>query len=269
MRGVVEACLGGEQMSARDTTAAIRSALALRFCAPEWACFFEVPNATGAINRRSADMVAMNLFPSRGLIFQGVEIKASRGDLLKELRSPEKAEEVARYCDFWSIAAPRGLVQPGELPEPWGLLELCGEKALRQRKAPKKLKACPLDRAFVAALLRCASTKAERELRERLHAMTADLTAKAGVAAELSYSTKAKAEEFDRLQKSVREFEEASGIRLSGYSGGKELGLAVALVQRLGGRYGSLKSVRKAAEDLAKACAVAEGELDHSGSLFE
>lgn len=248
-------------MSARPVTAAIRAALALRFCAPEWACFFEVPNATGAVNRRSADMVAMNLFPSRGLVFHGVEIKASRGDLLKELRSPEKAECVARYCDYWSIAAPRGMVSLDELPEPWGLLELCGEKSLRQRKAPKKLKACSLDRSFAAALLRCASSKAERELRERLRDMTADLREKAGVAAELSYTTQSKAESFDRLEKEVKAFEEASGIRLSAYCDGKDLGRTVEAIKRLGGRFGSLKNVRRAALDLAEACAQADGEL--------
>ena len=75
---------------------------ALRFSFPEdqYALLFEVRNSTGYGKRiRSADALAMSLWPSRGLELIGFEIKRSRIDWLKELSQPEKAEEICRFCD--------------------------------------------------------------------------------------------------------------------------------------------------------------------------
>lgn len=134
----------------------IRAALKERFAAPEWALFFEVANGTGSAIRRYADAVAMNLFPSRGLEVHGVEIKVSRSDWTRELKNPEKAEQIWRFCDRWWVAAPAGIVRDEELPPTWGLLEL-KDGALRQKAAAPGLVAEPLSRPFVAALLRRAA----------------------------------------------------------------------------------------------------------------
>jgi hypothetical protein len=75
-------------MSDRITTAALKEALTVRFSGEEWARFFEVASGTGAQAGRSADMLAMNMFPSRGLRIHGVECKASRSDWLRELKNP-------------------------------------------------------------------------------------------------------------------------------------------------------------------------------------
>ena len=69
----------------------VRAALARKFCAPEYALFYEVANATGSAATRSADAIAMGLWPSRGLYLQGFEIKVSRSDWLSELKNPAKA----------------------------------------------------------------------------------------------------------------------------------------------------------------------------------
>lgn len=142
----------------------IRAALRRSYCAPEWAILFEVLDATGARHTRSADAVAMSLWPSRGLSVWGFEIKVSRGDWLREKAAPEKAEAVAKYCDFWHVVAPKGLIKVDELPEAWGLKEVDEKDALRTAKEAQKLDAKPLDRLFVASLLRNAGKVDDAEV---------------------------------------------------------------------------------------------------------
>ena len=144
-----------------DITAALRK----RFCAPEWAIFFEVANGTGATARRYADAVAMNLYPSRGLRIHGFEVKANRSDWQRELINPEKAESVMRFCDHWWIVAPKGIVRDGELPPTWGLYEINGNGLHCRVQAPA-LTPETMNRPMVAALLRRAGQVGDNEIRE-------------------------------------------------------------------------------------------------------
>src|SRR3546814_12925642 len=91
-------------------TAQINAALRARFCAPGWALLFNVGNATGATQRRWADAVAMNLYPSRGLELHGFAVKASRSDWLSELKQPDKSAPVQKLCDRSWVVAPPGVV---------------------------------------------------------------------------------------------------------------------------------------------------------------
>lgn len=151
-------------VSAADIAAALRA----RYASPEWATAFEVADRTGG-QRRRVDCVALNCFESRGLEIHGVEIKVSRGDWLRELRDPAKGEESAqRYCDRWWVAAPRGVVQDGELPAGWGLLEFAGGK-VRARVQAAPLPAAPPDRAFMAAFVRRVGGPGADELRALLN----------------------------------------------------------------------------------------------------
>lgn len=112
----------------------ITKALATRYAPPAFAFLPQVRNATGYASRvtRTADAVAMGLWPSRGLHLQGFEIKVSRSDWLSELRDPAKADEIHRYCHKWWIAVPdcgeHTIVARGELPDGWGLLTLKGSR---------------------------------------------------------------------------------------------------------------------------------------------
>lgn len=134
------------------TTADLNAALRLRYCQPEWALMFEVAESTGSA-RRYADAVAMNMFPSRGLGVHGFEVKCSRADWLRELKNPKKAEAISQYCDYWWLVTAPGIVKDGELPDTWGLMELQG-KAFKVVTKAKERSATPLDRAFMAAMLR-------------------------------------------------------------------------------------------------------------------
>lgn len=131
----------------------IWQAMALRYQAPEWALFMEVANGTGMKMRRYADAIAMSLFPSRGLDLHMFEVKTDRGDWLREKKNPEKAEEIAKYCDFMWLVASDGVAKIEEIPQTWGWL-VQQKTRLIQKKAPQRMTPCAIDRPFLAALLR-------------------------------------------------------------------------------------------------------------------
>jgi hypothetical protein len=153
-------------MSIRDINAAIRQRLQERFCQPEWSIFFEVRSQTGGGAARSADAIAMSMWPSRGLAIAGFEVKAQRSDWQRERARPEKAEEIAAYCDEWWLVTAKGVAKEDEIPSAWGWLELTqsGEQ-LRTMKKPQQTEAKPLDRKFVASLLRSAGKVDENAVR--------------------------------------------------------------------------------------------------------
>lgn len=132
----------------------IKAALAEKYKAPEYALLFEVGNGTGGNKSRSADAVAMSLWPSRGLHLIGFEIKASRSDWLNELREPAKADAIGKYCDFWYlVVGDKKIVQDGELPLGWGLIAPRGE-GLAVVKEAIKIECLPMNRSFLAGLMR-------------------------------------------------------------------------------------------------------------------
>ncbi len=135
---------------------AIRQVMRARFCAPKWALCFEVQDATGMRATRSADAIAMSLWPSLGLELHGFEFKTSRADWLRELKDPSKAETFKRYCDRWFlVTTSREIARAGELPAGWGWLVVLGGRIYAVAAAPK-LEPEPITRAFLAALLRRA-----------------------------------------------------------------------------------------------------------------
>lgn len=126
--------------------------------APAWAFFVKVANGTGANGSRYADAMAMSLYPSRGLDLWGFEVKVDRGDWLRELKDPDKAEAIAKYCDHWAVAAAKGVVLPGEVPGKWGWAEVSDK--VRWKKPAERLEAVQMDRVFLAAILRRSAERA-------------------------------------------------------------------------------------------------------------
>lgn len=141
--------------------AEVYAALAATYCPPEWALIPDVASGTGASARRRADAIAMNLWPSRGLEVRGFEIKVSRSDLGRELKQPEKAETISRYCHTWWIAAPAGLVNQDALPLGWGLVEVNGKGVRTKRAALPREDVAQPTRHFTAALIRAALAEVE------------------------------------------------------------------------------------------------------------
>src|SRR3546814_15942939 len=98
------------------------------------------------------------------MLIEGMEIKVGRCDWLREQRRPEKAEEIARYCDQWWLVTTEGVVaDASEIPTAWGWLLLERGGRLKRAKLPERLTPAPLDRPFVASLLRTAQAASEAE----------------------------------------------------------------------------------------------------------
>lgn len=203
-----------------------------RYCAPAWAFLPQVRNGTGyATNARTADALAMSLWPSRGLHLYGFEIKISRQDLISELKNPEKAEDIAKYCDFWFlVVSDKKLIEGLAIPPNWGVLAPQGKRLITV-KAEKKLDSAEPTRLFLAAILRkvvelkvpTAMLRAERELGAS--------EAKAEVEERLNRQFKYEREDFEKLQKKVEEFELVSGVKVgSHWDEGKNIGAAVRQV---------------------------------------
>ena len=206
-----------------------------------YALLSQVRNATGfGLTARTADAIAMSLWPSRGLVISGFEIKVSRSDWRRELRAPEKADEIAKRCDEWWVVAPAGVVPRDELPPTWGLLEAGETRLSVARMAAVKLQTGVIDRDFLAALLRRVQAQPEEEIearvRERLtkHAederesreLDAQALEKALVATMRAAEWQGRAE---RAQQAITAFEAKSGVRLTEWAAG-DIGAAVRAV---------------------------------------
>lgn len=71
---------------------------------------------------RTADAMAMGLWPNTDLELVRLELKVSRSDWLHELKDPTKAEEMKQFCDRWYLViADESIIKTGELPAGWGL----------------------------------------------------------------------------------------------------------------------------------------------------
>lgn len=211
---------------------AIYAALRERFCAPEYALFFEVANGTGSNIRRYADALAMSLFPSRGLTIAGFEIKVSRNDWRRELRNPHKAEEgIFKFCDFWWIVAPAGVVEKSDLPPTWGLLEL-GEKKLRQAVDAPRLKPTPMTRNFIAAVLRRASEADEGIVDEAVRRKDADREAR--FEERVEERVKYRVREFEQRLGAIQGIERQLGISLTDYNAHEGYGRIIKAIDATG-----------------------------------
>ena len=177
-----------------------------------YAFLTEVGNSTGFGCRRHCDALVMSLWPSRGLEIIGIEVKVRRSDWLKELSLPEKAEEIARYCDRWYLAVgDENIVQEGELPKSWGLIvpKSPGD-SLRVKTEAKLTEPEPQpDRNFLAAILRQVQNQVGEEAafnRGRIEGKHES--------DKFHEAHNYEAQDLNELQKKVQDFERASGVSI-------------------------------------------------------
>jgi hypothetical protein len=215
------------------TEADFLAALRTRFPEREYALLPQVRNQTGfGAAARTADALAVSLWPSRGIDAHGFEFKDSRSDWQKELADSSKSEEIGRFCaHWWLVVSDAAIVKPGELPNQWGLIALSDGGTRVVTKAPRR-NAEPPGWEFVASVLRAAAKvhpdEAVRKKEEAAHARGRDQGFREGK----EYGGKHAADELARLAKQVAAFEQASGVRLDRYSEpqNKRIGGAVQLV---------------------------------------
>ncbi len=193
------------------TAEELEELLSNRFSPPEWAFLPQVRNGTGFVNTaRTADAIAMGLWPSRGLYLNGFEIKVRRSDWLNELKNPAKAEEIASYCDFWWVVAPEDIIKIEEVPAIWGLMIPYGSTLKIVKQAEKKDAHEP-DKLFLAAILRKSQEIITPEAR---------YTAKFQKGRKEGYkeaqdSFKYDKEDHVRLKERVKNFEKTSGVTIN------------------------------------------------------
>lgn len=225
-------------------TADIKAILRERFCAPEWALMFEVGDATGTNQRRWADAVAMNMWPSRGLEIQGFEIKVSRGDWIRELKDPAKSAPIQKYCNRWWIVAPEGLIKKEELPPTWGLYEAKDGKIKQAVQAPE-LEAVDVTRGFVAAMLRRASEADQGIVDAAVKAKVTELRERDK--ARLERLIEDRTRDKENALEQIKNIERISGIEISRWSQCEDIGRAVKLVHESGlvESYSRVKSARE------------------------
>jgi len=144
----------------------ILDALRQAYPPPAWAFLEHVADGTGSNQRRTSDAMAMSLWPSRGLYLHGFEVKTFRGDWLRELRDPHKADEMVSRCHhWWVVAGDDHVVQASEVPPTWGLM--VGPN-LAIVKPALVLTPAALDYPFLAAVLRRAAETFVVGRRERI-----------------------------------------------------------------------------------------------------
>lgn len=170
----------------------------------------QVRNGTGHTRTtRTADAIVVETWPSRGQSFTGVEYKRSRSDFLMELKHPAKAEEIGKYCKFWTVLTPHGLVDPAELPELWGLWEIQGKRLLVTKPAPAR-ECVPPSVGFVCAMLRAnrdfdPSRQLLMKARDQAHAELNDRHQEA---------RQRERKQFTELSAKVHAFERATGLSI-------------------------------------------------------
>jgi len=209
-------------------TSELRALLRAWYEKGAYAVLEEVSDAAGFDRSRSADMIAMGLWPSRGLLLEGLEIKVSRADWIKELRDPAKAETFVRWCDKWWIATgDPAIIQAGELPEGWGHLSVVNGK-LKLITPAVKLTPQPIERGFLAALLKRAGdipqTVVDDLVKDKLK-VAVDLKTR-----NQEWSNTHTKTALETLQAQVHAFEQATGMHI-GYPHPEQVALYQALKQ--------------------------------------
>lgn len=152
---------------------------------PGPACAFlpEFRGGTGWGRESRADAIAMHTWPSQGLELIGFELKTSRSDWLRELKQPEKCDPIKQFCDRWYLVIDDPSIVRSwpekELPEDWGLMQpeyTSYPYKLKVQKEAPKLAAQPIDRLFLASLMRRASAMhGEVTVNGRLYKLAQDI----------------------------------------------------------------------------------------------
>lgn len=215
--------------TAKEITQLLRS----KYCGDQWAFISEVPNGTGLEMKRRCDVLAMCLWPSKGLHLHGHEIKVSRGDWLTEIQDVSKAAAFSRYCHYWWIVAPKGVVKLEELPSDWGLI--CPINSGLRAQKPATLNSPELPtHSLLAGIFRacCKASAAEAEIRAARDQGYSTGFTQARKGYEGSKQTDDN-RRYESLKRSVDDFEKSSGIQITTY-GGKRLGELVKAVERAG-----------------------------------
>lgn len=148
-------------MKAPEKTKTILECLKKYFCSPDAMhqkiCFTELRVGAGFTegNGRTIDFYTLEIAPSRGHESIAYEIKVSRGDFLKDIKSPAKQRGIRNFSDKFYYVAPKGLLKPDEIPTWAGLIEITDDfKNLEWTLHAPKLDKLPPSWSFLVSAVR-------------------------------------------------------------------------------------------------------------------
>jgi len=233
------------------TASDINKALSAKYSGAEWRVWFEVSQSTGWKTGRRADCVVMNLWPSKGHQLHVFEVKVSRADFKNEMVNLDKSEAIGKYCDFFWLACPVGLVDVKEVPEKWGLIELTKGGLRIKKQAPARANPEPLTRGFAASLLRSGESLTDQEIQKRVdEKITAQVEAmREQERARNEYSRNSRQQRVDRLEKWVTEFTELFGRSVADYEPPAKMIERIKIAEQLDA--GHLKRIGEQAKKFA------------------
>ncbi|MGL4241670.1 MAG: hypothetical protein ACRCTI_11210 [Beijerinckiaceae bacterium] len=233
-------------MSRTPASRRIENALVTRL-EPQHITLFEVGDAVGGRARRFADAIGVYNWTTPSPHFVGFEIKISRGDWLRELRDPSKADAFLPYCKTWCLAAMPGVANKEELPPSWGLLELHGEKLVTKVRPPVLAPQSP-PWPLIQMLIRRAHERRDGEVMSEASKMIARL--RADIDRRVEDQVRHAIQQSDGIKHRAAAIKEETGLDLlHGYYNPKSIRHALGLIDALG----RMDSARRSAEALIKA----------------
>lgn len=139
-----------------------------------YAVFEQVADGTGHYANSWIDVMVVCLWPSDKCARHAMEVKVSRGDLLKELNTPGKNEWARQNCHFFWYVAPKEIVASAdEIPEGCGWLYPRGKQLCIGKQAQYSAAEVDGD-MMIAALARSAADEARREIEARARTVIED-----------------------------------------------------------------------------------------------
>ena len=151
----------------------------------------------------------------------------SRNDWLKELKQPEKAESIMRYCNYWALVVPdKGIVKPGELPASWGMYVAQKNRFKCVVPCPK-LEPLPMSLTFLTAIAYAIQHRQDKLDSAALTAARDEGYKQGSARSKDAFWEK----EHKELTEKVEAFEKASGLNIKwGWHKPEKVGTIVKLL---------------------------------------
>lgn len=195
----------------------------------EYAFMRQLRNDAGFKATRSFDGAAVSLWPSRGYELHLFEVKVTKSDWRHELAKPEKADDACALADRFSVVAPRGVIDPDEVPVTWGHIEAYGgtldeETGQITGRKLRVVKAAPLlhgrrkretfPAGLVISMLRAAGAVPAQETPSEAALRAAAEEARQAADERWQGIMEGVRDERNELNQIVRDFERTAGIQI-------------------------------------------------------
>lgn len=205
---------------------------------PAFYCLHEVRNGTGyGIQEGYADVLAMSVWPSRGLRLIGAELKISRSDWIHELKNPAKAERFVKHTHNWYLITANDAAKIEEIPPTWGWM-VAGDKGLKTMKAaPDLTPELPSWRLMASIFRNIASPMQDMVAKSEVEKLVAEGIAQSAEnlrsTIDSIHAEKQKAvDQHYKLRAAINAFSSASGIHLDNWTADEEKYRAEAMRYR-------------------------------------